>query len=309
MAGKTDMERVALFKEMSYHTIGDPYKSNANGAFNQAAYKGKQMLPGGSKEKSAKVDGYFQEFSRILEGEAYTDAIKLRRQHRIRELKKNVGKNWTPSSPSKLSSGQGNVFGTFSGPVPHFSALSKGKHEYKVPGKNVQTNPPKKGTGYGYLGVTLGKYPDYKADAYEKGKEIMRKENENHKASTQGRGAFHLNMHSVDYFDMNPYKGGSPLTRPVSKSDKNLIIFRPSNPGKKEGGGKLGTFDPFPTYSSELYKRKTATRPVHVVNNTGKTYVPNSGLKTAPNVSIVNKSVVQRMNSTNYKTTVPAFLS
>jgi hypothetical protein len=49
--GKSDMERVGLFSEVGYTTLGDKYpKVHPNARpINQTAHKGKQMLPGGSK--------------------------------------------------------------------------------------------------------------------------------------------------------------------------------------------------------------------------------------------------------------------
>jgi len=70
--------------------------------FNVAAGKGKQMHPGGNKDKSARQDGYFNDkFDRVFEGEAYSDPIKQRRQHRIKEGQKNLGKPFLPSSGEK----------------------------------------------------------------------------------------------------------------------------------------------------------------------------------------------------------------
>ena len=73
-----------------------------SGNFNEAAGKGKQLLPGGSKDKSALQHGYFNsKFDRVFEGEAYTDPVKIRRQHRIKEAQKNIGKPFLPSNGDK----------------------------------------------------------------------------------------------------------------------------------------------------------------------------------------------------------------
>jgi len=86
---KSDMERVGVFQEMGYITIQDRYKGGGSTSFNAAASKGKQMLPGGSKGRSALQAGYFNEkFHRVMEGEAYSDPIKIRRQHRLKEGQK-----------------------------------------------------------------------------------------------------------------------------------------------------------------------------------------------------------------------------
>ena len=69
-------------------------------------------------------------------------------------------------------SGAGSHYGTFSGPVGAFSPVDKAKKGYKSSGRNFTTNPAKKGTGYGYLGVTIGPTPKYTPDPYERAKEI-----------------------------------------------------------------------------------------------------------------------------------------
>lgn len=62
------------------------------GPFNEAAGKNKQMLPGGIKEKAATQAGYFDpQFSRIFEGESYSNPVQLRRRYRLAEAKKNLG--------------------------------------------------------------------------------------------------------------------------------------------------------------------------------------------------------------------------
>jgi len=60
------------------------------------------MLPGAGKSKSALPAGYFTDkFSRVLEGESYTDPVKMRRQDRMKESQKNIGKPFVPSSGEK----------------------------------------------------------------------------------------------------------------------------------------------------------------------------------------------------------------
>lgn len=71
--------------------------------FNVKAHKGKQMLPGGSKTRSALQTGYFdQKFNRIMEGEAFSDPVKRRRQDKLKSSKLNIGKAFVPSSGEKL---------------------------------------------------------------------------------------------------------------------------------------------------------------------------------------------------------------
>lgn len=299
---KSDMERVGVFQEMGYITIQDRYKGGGSTSFNAAASKGKQMLPGGSKGRSALQAGYFNEkFHRVMEGEAYSDPIKIRRQHRLKEGQKNLSKPFLPSNGEKKPSGLGSFYGTLTGPIGAFSPTNKPKKAYKVPGKNFYTNPGKRGTGFGYVSVTIGQYQKHEADNYDRAKDNLRKEMDAHKNSIKG-GAFKLNMHPRTYFDENPYRSDRP-SRPGAREaerPKDVKPFKPSSPGKKPAGSKAGTFDAYPSHSVDPYKVKNG-RPVHVVNKTGKTFMPSAGPKSAPVNSVLNQNVVKEVNNQNYK--------
>ncbi|XP_005090248.1 UPF0602 protein C4orf47 homolog isoform X2 [Aplysia californica] len=302
--GKSDMDRVGLFQEMTYVTIGDKYKPAGQSTFNDAAGKGKQMLPGGSKDKSARQDGYFSEkFNRVMDGEAYSDPVKLRRRYRMAEAKKNLSKAFLPTNGQKAMNGLGTFFGTIGGNVKAFSPVSKGGGSGKNPLKNVMTNPGKRGTGYGFAQVALNPYPQHAADDYNIGYRLLKKEVAQHKAQLKA-GAFHLNMHPSDYFDGNPYRTDKPLpplrkSADVTKKDVGPP-FRPSNPGKVMGGMKAGTFEPYPLKSKDPYGIKDK-RPVNVVNKSGRIFMPSQGPKTTPCKSIVNQNVVRSVNITNYR--------
>jgi len=300
--GKTDMERVGLFKEMDYTTIGDRYVPRTGAAFNEAAGKGRQMLPGGSKTKSALQAGYFDgAFARVFSGEGYSDPVKMRRQLRLKESQKNLGKAFLPSNGEKKPSGQGSHYGTFTGPVGAFSPVKRGGKAYSAPGKNVLTNPGKIGTGYGYVGITIGGTHKHSPDSYDRPKELRRKEQQSHKAQLKG-GAFKLNMHPKDYFDSNPYHTDKPLP-PIKKSasgKRDVKPFKPSSPAKAVGGMKAGTFDPYPSHSNDPYKPK-GKKAEPPVNKSGKIFMPSPGPKTAPKNSIVNQNVFRSINSTNFK--------
>ena len=70
--------------------------------FNTAASKGRQILPGGSKTRSAQQAGYFdKKFVRVMEGESYSDPVSRRRQDRIKQSSRNIGKAFVPSQPGK----------------------------------------------------------------------------------------------------------------------------------------------------------------------------------------------------------------
>nr|DBA29136.1 TPA: hypothetical protein GDO54_009393 [Pyxicephalus adspersus] len=144
------MDRIGLFREMGYISIGDKYVNPGSKPFNESASKNRQILPGGSKSMANTLGGYFDsQFKRTFEGEAYSDPLKQRRHYRMQQAKKNLGKAFLPSNGEKKPSGVGNFYGTLGGPVPAFSAELKSRKPYTAPGKNFYTNPPKQGTGYG----------------------------------------------------------------------------------------------------------------------------------------------------------------
>merc|ERR1719394_1157511 len=90
--GKAAMERVGLFSEVGYISIGDRYNNAHPNSkpFNMTAYKGKQMMVSGNNKHSACQSGYFEpKFSRILEAEAYVEATQVKRKNRLERTKKN----------------------------------------------------------------------------------------------------------------------------------------------------------------------------------------------------------------------------
>jgi len=300
-SGKNDMERIGLFQEMEYVTVGDKYKMPGTKAFNVSAYKGKQMLPGGSKTRTAGQGGYFSEkFTRIMEAEAYSDPVKMRRQYKLKESKKNLGKAFLPSSGTKMQSGLGNHYGTLGGPVGAFSPVKKAGKPYKSDGRNFTTNPGKIGTGYGYPSLTIGKGYSYSSNPYNKGKELRRKELEAHKNATKG-GPFKLGMHPKPVFDANPYATDKPLPpiKKVGTPKREVKPFKPSHPAKEIGGSKAGTFDPYPSHSNDPFKPKTKKGPPPM-NSSGKIFMPSPGPKSATTTSIINQNVFRTINSTNF---------
>nr|XP_044998241.1 UPF0602 protein C4orf47 homolog isoform X2 [Jaculus jaculus] len=214
--GKTDMERIGLFSEMEYITVGDKYVSPFNRPFNEDANKNRQMFPGGTKVMSNLQAGYFDaQFARIFEGEGYVNLNQVRRRHMMQEAKKNLGKAFIPSNGEKKPSGLGSYYGTIGGPVPFFSAQSKPRDRYEAPGKNLYTNPGKKGTGYGYANVTIGKQFSHSSDLYDAAKQ-------NYKAGGMKAGTFDpYPSHSADPYVIK-------LVKISGKTDK--IFHPPSGP-------------------------------------------------------------------------------
>lgn len=296
---KNDLNRVGLFSELGYISIGDPFKRKST-EFNMAAHKGKQMLPGGSKTRSALQAGYFdQRFNRVMEGEAFTDPVKRRRQDKLKSSKLNIGKAFVPSSGEKLPSGAGNHYGTFSGAITAFSPVSKGKKPTESAGKNFLTNPPKKGTGFGYLNVTIGAPPKYMSDAYERARELRKKEMEGSLKARKG-GAYKLNLHPKAYFDGNPYKSNRPLppVKETKKPPEGLKPFKPSSPAKEIGGMKAGCFDSYPSHSNDPYVVK---KPKGSDGTEKRIFRPSQGPKSTRTTSIINQNVERRINNLNFR--------
>lgn len=314
--GKTDMERIGLFSEMGYISLGDRYpKSDPRSKpFFEAAYAGKQMLPGGSKTRSALQAGYFEgTFKRVMEKESYTDSIKNRRRDRIAEDKKKIStKAFLPSSFTKKPSGKGNTYGTFAGTHKSFSPNLKAGKNYVTPGRNFTTTPGKKGTGYGYCHVTFQKYPEHSIEPYDQGKVMRRKDLKAHNESVKG-GSFKLGMHPKSLFDANIYRSDKAVkpTKSHSTPSPKLVIktpFRPSNPAKKIAGCKAGTFEEYPKHSTDFYIPKNKV--MQVLDAKSKTlanaktrgiFHPSPGPKSIPTKSVLEQNVNRGMNRNNYK--------
>ncbi|KAF6083757.1 hypothetical protein HJG60_001848 [Phyllostomus discolor] len=299
--GKTDMERIGLFSEMSYVTVGDKYESPFNRPFNEAASRKRQMLPGGSKVMSSLQAGYFDpHFVRVFEGEGYVSLNQVRRRNMMEEAKKNLGKAFLPSNGDKKPCGVGSYYGTIGGPVPFFSAQSRPREKYEAPGKNLYTNPGKKGTGYGYANVTIGKQPSHSADFYDAAKQNFKKQNEEHHHLLKG-APFKLNLYPREYFDTNPYFLEKPLP-PIKKAETKAAPggpFKPPSPGKKAGGMKAGTFDPYPSHSADPYAVKLTKQ---TLSQGAKIFHPPGGPKSRPIQSIMTLNVKKALNTKNYKT-------
>ncbi|CAF1169496.1 unnamed protein product [Adineta ricciae] len=322
-SGKEDMDRIGLFKEMEYVTVKDPYKEASKINFNEAAYKGKQIMSKSSKERSTgSMAGYFETEFKPLRA-SYIDPISMRRQARNEEKKRNiVSRPFVTMSRAKDPEGLGSFFGTFGG-LPKDPDPTKSKYRDQPkpsPEKpNFKTNPSKKGTGYGYPHLCLSKDPSYtykdKTDDYSASIDAQRKDFAHHKASMKA-GVFKLNMHPKEYFDRNPFhddgKGGKRRGEEKERSrsapsDKKPFKF--SSPGKSLGGNKDGCFDKFPKRSDkDPYVVGTIySPPKNVVNKQGKTYFPNKYPKTRPSDSVINKFVTLHVTQQNYKQASASF--
>ncbi|VDP98206.1 unnamed protein product [Trichobilharzia regenti] len=288
---ESDLDRLGIFKEMSYHTIQDPY-DKPNKRSTRSAFKGKQMYCSGSKERSATADGYFGPFTRIYNGDSKIDLGRLARLQRIESAKKIRGKDWIPPSGSHSLHGLGSTLDTFSGPVPYMKPTVITKHIKLDHRRNFYTSPAKKGCG-SYIDITIGKYPKYKSDAYDK-----RPKTNKSQSSTSDK-VFYLNLHPVDYFDRNPYRHvtirRSHPSKTQSKPSFQKTVFKPSSGPKSPGGCKDGCFSPFPSYTSKRPRKSAQVKsaiPILKIPGCPKTY---------PISSILEVNIRRRINSSNYK--------
>lgn len=72
------------------------------GNFNDSAYHGRQMQAGIAKQRCALQNGFFDKsFKRIFEHEALNDPLRLARQYRIQQSKKNLSKAFLPCNGVK----------------------------------------------------------------------------------------------------------------------------------------------------------------------------------------------------------------
>ncbi|XP_049898957.1 UPF0602 protein C4orf47 homolog [Epinephelus moara] len=306
--GKSDMERVGVFKEMSYISVGDKYNPPTSRPFNESAYRSRQMQAGVAKQRCALQNGFFEKsFKRVFEREALSDPVKLARQNRIQQAKKNLGKAFLPCNGVKKPCGSGSYYGTLSGPVESMSPLSVARKVNRAPGRNIVTSPPKKGSGYSYPNVTLSKIELYASDPYNRAKEAMKKEAAIHHSKIKD-GPFKLNLHPRDYFQGNPYRSDKPLP-PANKSlpaaqKVSTVPFKPSSPSKKIGGMKAGTFGTYPSHSADPYviRRSKPTKQEPI-------FCPVPGPKSIPVKSIITVNVNRSVNSANYTSTIPAVMT
>ena len=122
------------------------------------------------------------------------------------------------------------------------------------------TNPSKKGTGYGFPKVTIGKAPEYKGDKYNIHDELKSKERKAHiKAMAAVKGqpfraaAPDLPKGTRGFFDGNPMRQ-APLgkAKPNDKGKNVTVPFYPNKPlgTMGSGGNNFATFTKM-TYTSE----------------------------------------------------------
>eukprot|EP00833_Pecoramyces_ruminatium_P008967 jgi/Orpsp1_1/1182999/evm.model.c7180000083443.1 len=205
---KPDLDRMGIFKEMEYLS-NDPYVDQYKTTKNLQRGKGKQFIINPSKKGHDTNDVYFDSFKRVFEKEAYTKVNEVYRKNRLEKLKK-VTVPFRPSNVCPQGSGKGSIYGTFDQQYPLYDKekdnkiKSKPSTPSKKPAKvnkNIYTNPAKKGVGYGYLDITIGKYYEYMSDPYDRIKEIKKKERLEKEKKNIDPKPFIAGSNRNDYFD------------------------------------------------------------------------------------------------------------
>ncbi|XP_012731715.1 UPF0602 protein C4orf47 homolog [Fundulus heteroclitus] len=306
--GKSDMERLGVFMEMSYISVGDKYTPTNSRSFNESAYQGCQMQAGVTKQLCALQSGFFDKsFKRIFEKEALSEPLRLARRNRMQQAKRNVGKAFLPCSGTKKPCGSGSYYGTLSGPIKATSPLSIPKKAHRSPGRNIVTSPPKKGSGYSYPNITLSKTDLYVSDPYDRAKELLKREGAIHRSKLKD-GPFRISLHPQDYFQGNPYRSHKtlpPAQKPLQlQKNVPMVPFKPSSPSKRIGGMKAGTFNAYPSHSADPYVIRRS-KPA----NQEPVFRPAPGPKSTPVKSIISVNVNRRINPVNFTSTIPAVMN
>lgn len=239
---KPDLDRIGLFSEATYISSKEPFSVNKNDGILSARGKGRQFLTSPPKKGHDTRDSYFdKEFIRLFENEPYTDLVVLRRRYRLQQMTKNITTApFKPSSVPPKPSGKGSVWGTIEQqwplndrddhPEPP-SSPPKIKRESKP---NFLTKPPKKGTGYGYPNVTIGKPYEYMSDPYDSFIEDARKDRLGSKNKMIGDRPFISSSAKLDFFNSfaglinSEKKGGASAAKPEHGANSKPP-FKPSS--------------------------------------------------------------------------------
>lgn len=134
----------------------------------------------------------------------------LRRRNRIKEKDKNISAvPFKPSSVPPKPSGKGSHWGTIEQQWPMIKKAASLKQvntevvkkEIAPNPKNVVTRPPKKGSGYGYPDVTIGKPYEYLSDPYDRAESLLRKEREEDKKKSLSLQPFITSSSNLEFFN------------------------------------------------------------------------------------------------------------
>ncbi|ODN06417.1 hypothetical protein Ocin01_00264 [Orchesella cincta] len=160
----------------------------------------------------------------------------------------------------KSMNGLGTYYGTFITEMEAMSPETVAETDTRLQGvPNFLTNPGKKGSGYGYLDITINPYPEYMEDPAFDHYEAHRQMREEFESRLLGEkwvpgGA------ANDFFDPNPFRddndpdGTNPtydwdrLIPPADPNDRPIFLY--SNHTKKINGNKdvIPPLERFPSY-------------------------------------------------------------
>ena len=161
-----------------------------------------------------------KDFIHIFEKDAYCDYILLRRKFRQSQSAKNIGGHaFLPTSGDQKPSGKGSLFGTFGyrfpmgadHPEEEFDLESEKNSRRAQTAQSVEylknfvTAPSKKGTGYGYVDVTIGQPFPYKPSPFDSQKELEQKERQRNKSLCISKRPFISSSRPIEVFDPKIY--------------------------------------------------------------------------------------------------------
>ncbi|TPX62500.1 hypothetical protein SpCBS45565_g06999 [Spizellomyces sp. 'palustris'] len=257
--GRPDLDRIGIFSEVPYISIGDKYNDKNNDAFLSYRTKGKQFITNPPKKGHDTRDVFFdKEFIRVFENEPYIDLVKLRRRWRLQAKEKNiVPAPFRPSNIPPKPSGSGSPWGTFEQQWPLEKNESEDRpsftSEREPPERealvNFLTRPPKKG-GFGYANVTIGKQYEYIGDPYDGPDIVSRKDRQEHQRKVVGERPFISSSSKLQYF--SPFvslfqaQAGAKArsSKGLKKSSKLPVIQTPFKPSSGVGS----TINKYPSY-------------------------------------------------------------
>ncbi|KAG4093215.1 hypothetical protein H8356DRAFT_1428967 [Neocallimastix lanati (nom. inval.)] len=308
---KPDLDRMGLFKEMEYLS-NDPYIDQYKIRKSLQRGQGKQFVNNPSKKGHDTNDVYFDGFKRIFEKEAYSKIYEIYRKNRLDKLKK-VTVPFRPSNICPQGSGKGSIYGTFDHQYPlndkekdnavkPKSATPPTKSTAKI-NKNIYTNPAKKGVGYGYVDITIGKYYEYMSDPYDRMKEINKKERLEKIKKNIDPKPFIAGSKNNDYFDNSGFSWdiNQETIKKNKKAEKLPEIKKLEHPFRPASNIDY-TINKFPEYISdgietkkneELLKRAQLRKEGKLNSFTNGNLKLGGTIKTYPISSIIDKSISQ----------------
>jgi len=307
---KPDLDRMGIFQEMEYISK-DPYVDQYKTNKNLERGKGKQFIINPSKKGHDTNDVYFESFKRVFEKEAYTKVNEVYRKNRLEKLKK-VTVPFRPSNVCPKGSGKGSIYGTFDQQYPlhdkdkepHYKSKpsTPSKSSAKI-NKNIYTNPAKKGVGYGYVDITIGKYYEYMSDPYDRIKEIRKNEREESAKKNVDTKPFIAGSHKNDCFDNTGFSWD--INQETIAKNKKRVVKTPTDKKGYEQPFRPAsnidfTINKFPEYISdgieqkkneELLKRAQLRKEGKLNSFTNGNMKLGGTIKSYPIASVLEKSI------------------